>query len=151
MTHWKKLREPPPHLGAWSFEVPNKVGEYRRVVFEIERITSDKVVSAEKKNGEKCLLLWFKGVTKPMIANATNCRTLSSLYGVDVECWPGKFCEVYVVDVQVGREKVKGLRISSKKPAPKAGDFVEAPVNEETRAAQDEAFGRGQEEPGANG
>jgi hypothetical protein len=153
VTHWKKLREPPPYLGAWSFEIPGKLGEYRRVVFVITGVTSDKVKSTEKPKGEKCLLLWFKTadgkpVPKAMVCNATNAKTLESLYGADVEGWIDKACEVYVADVRVGSDQVKGLRISSRRPQLGAEEksFEEAPPNDETREQHDKAFGRGQDE-----
>jgi hypothetical protein len=155
MTHWKQLREPPPYLGAWSFELPGQPGKYRRAVFRITKVESARVKSVEKPNGERCILLWFEAkggpVKKPMVCNATNAKTLESIYGVDVEDWQKQLCEIYVADVTVGRNKTKGLRISSKRPRDFGEAFEEVPFNEETRAQQDAAFARGQEEPGADG
>ena len=54
----------------------------------------------------------FKGADKQLVLNATNRKSLSTLFGRDVTKWKGKKVELFVQDgIKLGGKTVKGIRI----------------------------------------
>jgi len=54
----------------------------------------------------------FKGADKQLVLNATNRKTLSSLFGRDVKKWQGQKIELFVQDgIRLGGKTVKGIRL----------------------------------------
>jgi len=94
-THWKK-RFNYEHLGA--HDLPGG----KDIVLTIQRIDSKEVAN---RNGEKgiCTVCYLNEVSKPMILNRTNCKTLTKLSGSPhLEDWPG-------LRIQVGAARIKAF------------------------------------------
>lgn len=108
-THWKVLANP-NYLGAYSLQ-PNE----ERVV-EIVRVVKESVKGADGK-AEDCTVAYLKD-SKPMILNATNCKTLSKVYGTPyIEEWAGKSVIIHSEKVKAFGDVVDALRIKPTKPA----------------------------------
>ena len=116
MTHWRSFQEK-EFLGHWSLE---KDGKTRDVTVTIRKVGGGLVKSTEKPRGDKCIVLHFERVPKPMVCNTTNAKIIESLYGSDVEGWVGKAITLYATDVPDPKRRgatVKGLRVRPFKPA----------------------------------
>lgn len=67
-------------------------------------------------NSEDKPVLYFKEVEKGMVLNITNAKTISNLYGDEVEAWNGKQIVLHAMDVTAFGETKPALRVSTKKP-----------------------------------
>lgn len=117
MTHFKKLMNP-DYIGAYAFEP----GEEKTLT--IANVRSESVMGADGKK-EDCIVCHFKepGV-KPMILNATNCKTIAKLYKTPyIENWAGKQIIVRVQQVRAFGDVVDALRIKPELPAAKPAEF----------------------------
>lgn len=105
-THWKKLYNP-DYLGAYSLD---KNGKYEDLTVTIESVINEMVQGAEGKK-EECIVAKMKD-NKPMVLNATNCKTLAKLFGSPhIEDWKGKKIVLYVAKVKAFGEVHDALRI----------------------------------------
>lgn len=110
MTHYKQLMDT-NYLGAYSLD------EGKDIVLTIKAVQKESVIGADGKK-EDCIVCHWAENEKPMILNATNCRTISKLAGSPyIEKWTG-------LRVQIGSERVKAfgdvvdaLRIRKTKPS----------------------------------
>lgn len=110
-THWKKLHNP-DYLGAYSLDVD---GKYIEKVVTIEKVLNESVTGQDGKK-ETCIVAKLKG-EKPMILNATNCKTLRKLFdSPHVENWTGKPITIYVAKVRAFGEEHDALRIKAAFP-----------------------------------
>lgn len=117
-THWKKLYNP-DYLGAYS--LANETGGYIDRIMVVESVKSDRVTGPNNKS-EDCVICRFKGESKPMILNATNCKQMVKLSGSEfVENWVGMAVTLYVSKVKAFGDIVDALRIKAapKQQAPK--------------------------------
>jgi len=103
MAHWRKNHESKSTLLTSADLFDEQASEakgapvYRRVVVKIARVGSDLIKSAEKPNGERRNFAYFVGEKKPLGLNATNCKTLTALFGSpDTKAWEGKTIGLYV-------------------------------------------------------
>ncbi len=108
-THWKKLNNP-NYLGAY---------ELMGVTDELT-VTIDKVVkeSVKDMNGrsEDCTVAYLKN-QKPLILNATNCKTITKLYNTPfIEDWKGLKITLIVQQVKAFGDVVDALRIKQSIP-----------------------------------
>lgn len=145
--HWRSYQDR-EFLGHWSLE---KNGQYRDAVVTIARVGGGLVKSAEKPHGDKCVILHFAKVTKPMVCNSTNCKTIETMYGPDVEGWKGKDITLYVADVADPKKRgatIKGLRVRPRRPTT-PGEQIDEPARSDTN--EDEQSGASQGEPGEAG
>lgn len=111
-THWKKLYNP-DYLGAYS--LANESGGYSERIMTVESVKSDRVTGPNNKS-EDCVICKFKGESKPMILNATNCKQMVKLSGSDfVENWTGLAVTLYVSKVKAFGDVVDALRIKAAK------------------------------------
>jgi len=101
-VHWRKNHESASNnlTSADIYDeknsAPNKPAYFSPVVL-IERASSDRVKSAEKPKGEKRNFVYFKGKSKPLALNVTNCKTLESLSGSpDPAHWVGLTIQLFV-------------------------------------------------------
>lgn len=116
LTHWKRFTNP-DYLGAYEF-LP---GEEK--VVQIVSVGQKTVVGDGGKE-KSCLVAQLRDpidknkVVKPMILNATNCKTLKRITGFDyIQKWFGVKITLYVDDkVKFGKDIVEGLRIRSSAP-----------------------------------
>lgn len=107
-THWKQLTNP-DYLGAYSL-LPGQ-----ELTVEIVRVERKQVTGADGKK-EECTVAYLKD-SKPMILNATNCKTLSKIYGTPyIEEWAGKSVIIHSEKVKAFGDVVDALRIKPTKP-----------------------------------
>lgn len=109
-THWKKLSNP-DYLGAYALE-PGK-----DLVVTIKSVGEERVTGTDGKK-EDCIVAHFaEAGVKPMILNATNCKTISKIYGTPyIEEWRGCAIQLYVAEVQAFGDTVEALRVRKYKP-----------------------------------
>lgn len=111
MTDYRSMYEK-QFVGSW--DLPDD----RDAVVIIDRCEPGEVSNGAKK--DKRPLLYLKGKSKPIVLNATNGKTIASLYGNKVEAWVGKPIALYKANVQgVGGGMVEAIRIRPTAPQPK--------------------------------
>ena len=110
-THWKKMLNY-DYLGAYSLDNGNDL--------TVTITTTDRAIvkSAQHPKGEDCFVANFKEVDKPMILNATNCKTIQGLYGAFIEDWEGKQITLFIKDVKAFGTVTDALRIRDFEPKP---------------------------------
>lgn len=116
LTHWKILTNP-KYLGAYEF----KPGEEK--IVQIVSVASE-VVTGDGGKESQCTVAQLRdpvnkdNTIKPMILNATNCKTLKKLTGSDyIQKWAGARIILYVdPKVKLGKDIVEGLRIKREIP-----------------------------------
>ena len=108
LTHWKKLTNP-NYIGAYSLQP----GEERIVT--ITKVVRENVKGIDGKS-EECTVAHLQG-EKPMILNATNCKTLTKIYQTPyIEQWSGKSVIIYAAKIKAFGEEIEALRIKNVKP-----------------------------------
>jgi hypothetical protein len=147
MAHWRSFTDRET-LGSW--DLVDKAGKPKEFTLEIERVVAGVVKSREKPKGERRPFIYFRGATKPLVCNATNAETISSIAGSeDVERWVGLRVALYQTKVRAkAGGQVMGIRVrpmAAKGPAEELG--AGQPVDEEMRAEQ----AAGMREPGQEG
>ena len=109
LTHWKKLQNP-DYLGAYSLQP----GE--EPVYTIAKVGLEIVTGTDGKKDE-CTVARFMEKVKPMILNATNCKTIAKMYGTPfIEKWAGLKIQIYAAKIKAFGEEVEALRIRPKVP-----------------------------------
>lgn len=112
LTHWKKLTNP-DYLGAYALQP----GE--ELILTIKSVSNEPVVGSDGKK-EVCTVARFYEDVKPMILNATNSKTIASLFKTPyIEQWYGKKIQIYSEKVKAFGEVVDALRIRPFIPADK--------------------------------
>lgn len=110
LTHWKKLQNP-DYLGAYSLQP----GE--EPIYTIAKVGPEMVTGPDGKKDE-CTVAHFTEKAKPMVLNATNCKTIAKIYNTPfIEHWVGKKIQIYAAKVKAFGEDVEALRIRPKAPA----------------------------------
>lgn len=112
-THWKKLTNP-DYLGAYALE------DGKDVVLTINHVREEVVTGTGGKK-DNCVVCHFAENVKPMILNATNMKTITSLLGTPyIEDWSGKKIQIGVEKVKYAGDLVDALRVRKFLPAVKA-------------------------------
>lgn len=62
-------------------------------------------------------VIYFRDHDKAMVANKTNANIIAKLYGDDSDDWIGKRITLYAIEVQVGSDMVRAIRVKTKAPA----------------------------------
>ncbi len=139
--HWRTLTER-DYMGA--YDLTDAAGRPKSYTLEIASVESIALKTREAPKGKRKCVIAFKGAHKKLVANITNCETIESLYGSDVEMWIGKLVTLGQADVRSpkGSGTIKGVRVRPQVPPGKAEALEHREVDPETRAAQNEAFGR---------
>lgn len=107
-THWKQLTNP-DYIGAYALE-PGK-----DLTVQIQSVAKQMVKGSDGKE-EECIVAQIKG-QKPMILNATNCKTITKLTGTPyVEEWKGVKVTLYTAQIKAFGEVMDALRIRPTKP-----------------------------------
>ena len=116
LTHWKKMVNT-DYLGAYSLQ-----GTADSIILTIKDVKREKV-TAPGGVVDDCIVARFEEtqkngvVVKPMVLNATNCKTISAMYGTPfIEEWIGKKVEIVVAQTKYQRDLVDCLRIKNKIP-----------------------------------
>ena len=108
-THWKKLANP-NYLGAYSLE------DEKDIVLTIARVVQEPVMGTDGKK-EDCIVCYWKENEKPMILNATNCKTITKVTGTPyIEQWAGKRIQIGIENVRAFGDVVPALRVRKNKP-----------------------------------
>jgi hypothetical protein len=93
---------------------------YASPIVEIVKMSVDVVKSKEKPRGERRNFAHFKGKSKPLGLNVTNCETLESLSGTsDPNLWVGLVIQLYVDPSSKYPSGKKGPAIRIRPTAPK--------------------------------
>ena len=112
-THWKKLTNP-DYLGAYALE------DGKDVVLTINYVREEVVTGTGGKK-DNCVVCHFAENVKPMILNATNMKTITSLLGTPyIEDWSGKKIQIGIEKVKYAGDLVDALRVRKFLPAVKA-------------------------------
>lgn len=104
-THWKRLTNP-DYLGAYA------LNEGQELIATIQYVCEEKVIGTDGKK-EDCTVAHFQERDlKPMILNATNCKTITKLYKTPyIEEWSGRKIQIFSDHVKAFGEVVEALRI----------------------------------------
>jgi hypothetical protein len=141
VPNWRSLIDK-DFLGAWDLVGPD--GKPRDFTLEIASVRSELLKTKETPKGKRKAVIRFKGARKAMVANSTNCEVIEGLYSADFTQWVGRSVTLYQTDVRSPTGgTIKGIRVRPKKPGGPAEVIEDRPVDPEIRAAQDEAFQRG--------
>jgi hypothetical protein len=107
VTHWKKLTNP-HYAGSHDLQP----GQELKVTFE--KVVKEQVKTAE--GTQECIVGYFKGASKPMILNKTNCKIITTVLGSPyIELWAGKSVIIYSAKVKAFGELIEALRIKNQK------------------------------------
>lgn len=108
VTHWKKLTNP-NYVGAHDLQPGQEL------TVTIESVSTEMVKGADGKSSS-CIVARFKGATKPMILNKTNCKIIARVLGTPyIEQWGGNKIIIYAAKVNAFGEEVEALRVKNQK------------------------------------
>ena len=131
-------------MGAW--DLVDKNGAPKDWTLEISKVKQQKVKSQQNPKGRGKPHIYFRGAEKFLIAGATICKAIESMYGPDFEKWEGKRITLYQSATDVGTEhNVPCIRVRVSIPKTAAETIPSQDVDPVMRSKQDAAFGR---EPG---
>lgn len=118
LTHWKKLHNP-DFLGSWVLQPEEEI------IGTIKSVGNEIVTGPDGKKDE-CVVAHFKEPhLKPMILNATNCKTIAKIYKTPfIQEWVGKQIQIYMALVNAFGEQVEALRIRPKVPTVKKPELT---------------------------
>ena len=109
-THYKKLMNP-DYLGAYALD-PGK-----DLVVTIRSVANEMIIGADGKKEECIVARFHERDIKPMILNATNCKTITKLAGSPfIENWQGMKIQLFVEKVKAFGDVVEALRVRPFKP-----------------------------------
>lgn len=137
MAHWRTFMDR-DYLGAWDFP-QDRTGTI--VAVDEGRLPGTGEIKANRKP-----IITLKGTEKKLIAGATICKVIGSLYGNDMANWPGKRITLYATTCK-GKKKgevVDCVRVRPIVPTGPGAPIPSQPVDEAMRERQMRAAG---EEP----
>ena len=109
LTHWKKMTNP-DYIGSWDFQ-PN---QELKVVIETVTQENVKLFDGKQLKDESCVLVRFKGASKPMIINKTNLKIVTKVLDTPyIEQWVGKTITLYVAKVKAFGEMIDAVRVKA--------------------------------------
>jgi hypothetical protein len=77
---------------------------------EIERVVGGELIGEGGKKTKKPIC-HFKGKSKPLGLNITNCRAIAAMYGNDTSKWVGKRITIYPTTTQFGSQTYDCIRV----------------------------------------
>lgn len=93
MAHWRKMMDPRDHVYAEDLNG-------RDVDVLIERVTQGELLG-EKGRKSKKPLAHFRGMSKPLALNKTNCKAIERIAGSsDTDAWCGVWITLYPATTQ---------------------------------------------------
>lgn len=111
-THWKSLTD---REFIFAFDLDG-----RDVTVTIAKVVAGELTSAGGKKTKKPVV-FFEGKAKGLALNASNAKTIATLYGNYVEAWVGKQITMYPTTTQMNGETVECIRLRPKVPPAKNG------------------------------
>jgi hypothetical protein len=147
MAHWRSMTDRET-MGAW--DLVDRAGKPKDWTLEIVGVKAAVVKSREKPKGERRPHVFFKGASKPLVCNATNAESFSSMAGSeDTDKWIGLRVTLFQTQVKSkGGKPVQGIRVRPMRATAAAEEMGDGqPVDEAMRAEQEAA----QREPGDEG
>ncbi len=109
MTHYKQLMDT-NYLGSYSLEPGQDI------VLTIKAVRKEPVVGADGKK-EDCIVCYWAENEKPMILNATNCKTITKILKTPyIEEWAGHKIQIGSEKVRAFGDVVDALRVRSSLP-----------------------------------
>ena len=110
-TPWREFFKS-DFLSSWDFEP----GEKRNLTIK-GFARKDVPIPESSRKDSKLTISFAEAGVKPMVLNATNCKTMAKLSGSKhVEDWVGSRITVYTVKTKLKGEEVDGLRIMPTSP-----------------------------------
>lgn len=147
MPHWRSMTDRET-LGAW--DLVDRDGKPKDWTLEIQRVEKRLVKSKERPKGEHRPHVFFRGASKPLVCNATNAESFSSMAGSeDTDRWVGLRVTLYQTKVRAkAGGQVMGIRVRPMKATAAPEEMGDGqPVDEAMRAEQEAAM----REPGIEG
>lgn len=112
----------------------------------------------ERGKKDKKPVAYFHGKEKALALNATNCKTIATMYGNDVDDWVDKWITLYPTTTEMGGQTVECIRVRPRAPQVRANGNGQQQQREpepksepEPAAFSDEQPYDGPPEPGADG
>ena len=109
-THFKKLKNP-NFIGSWDLADENGIMKDR--VFTIDKVGKEQVHDG-KGGQDECVVIYLKN-SKPFIPNATNLKTIASIYGNYIEDWEGQKIKLTVKRIKAFGDFHDALRVVKEK------------------------------------
>lgn len=111
VNHWRQMLD-----SKWltSADLTVADGSTRDCVVTIEKVEQGEVTNQSGK--AKKPVAWFKGKSKPLALNVTNCKTIARLYGNRPADWEGKSITLYVGEASVQGDVVPAIRVRTNAP-----------------------------------
>ena len=110
MPHWKSMMDRGDFL--FAFDLNGK-----DVTVTIASVVAGEITGERGKKNKKPIIS-FEGKEKKLALNATNSKTIASLYGNYTEKWIGKSITLYPTTTTMGAETVEAIRIRPTVPKP---------------------------------
>lgn len=109
MSHWKSFME---RDYIFAFDLNG-----RDVNVQIRAVTGGTLVGEGGRKTKKPVM-FFHGKEKGLALNATNCKTLTALFGSpDTEAWKDGWITLYPTTTEMNGEQKECIRIRPRKPA----------------------------------
>lgn len=103
------------YIGAWSLP------DGKDVTVTITRVTGGQLTGVGGRKTRKPVI-YMAGTEKGLALNATNSKTIASLYGNHVEEWVGKRVTLFKTTTSFGSETMECVRIRPKVPPEKSAE-----------------------------
>lgn len=107
MPHWKSMMD---RDFIFAFDLNGK-----DVTVTIARVVGGELTGVGGRKSKKPII-YFEGKEKGMALNATNAKTIASLYGHYTEKWVGQRITLYPTVTQMGGETMECIRIRPTAP-----------------------------------
>lgn len=115
MAHYKSMMDPKEFLQAFDLQG-------RDVTLEIAAVAAGELIGEAGRKTRKPMIS-FKGTTKKLAANSTNCKAIVALYGsAETNDWIGKRITLFPTTCDFGGKTVDAIRIRPSIPADKLKD-----------------------------
>ena len=112
LTHWKLMMNNSDYIGAYTFQP----GEEKTLT--IRSCGMEQVYNPSENKKETCMVIHWMENEKPLIANVTNCKTISKVLETSyTEQWVGKRIVLGVEKVKAFGDVVEAVRVKKKKAA----------------------------------
>ena len=81
------------------------------VTVEISKVVAGEVGGEQGRDKERKPILYFKGATKGMVGNKTNCRIIAGMYGNDTGEWVGRSITLFATTCDAFGDTVDCIRV----------------------------------------
>lgn len=112
MPHWRKFTD-----RDWLY---SEDLDGRDVTVTIDTVTQGELIGEGGRKTRKPRVT-FRGAKKPLALNATNAKTIATLYGNRTEGWIGKAITLYTSTTQYGGQETECIRVRPMVPSRTVG------------------------------